>query len=49
MKVTPKSRSAMRLIGAAIQGLLLGALLSVAIVELWATGSDVRLFVYQNF
>ncbi len=36
-------------LGAVLQGLILGALVSIAIVELWARADDVRLFRYQNF
>ena len=36
-------------IGAIMQGLVLGVLVSVAIVELWTRADDVRLFRYQNF
>ena len=35
--------------GAILQGLVLGVLVSIAIVELWARADDVRLFRYQNF
>lgn len=38
-----------RRFGAILQGLVLGALVSAAIVELWAQAGDVRLFRYQNF
>lgn len=38
-----------RNIGAILQGLILGALLAVALVEMWAESGDVRVFRYQNF
>lgn len=37
------------LVGAVLQGLILGALLSVAAAELWAQADGVRLFRYQAF
>jgi len=37
------------ILGAVIQGLVLGALLSVVVVELWTTAADVQLFEYQKF
>lgn len=37
------------LVGAVLQGLILGGLLTVAVVELWAQADDVRIFRYQAF
>jgi len=36
-------------LGAVLQGIALGVLLSIAVVELWVTGSDVQLFQYQKY
>ena len=38
-----------RLLGVCLQGLVLGALLTVALTELWVQAEDVRLFRYQAF
>lgn len=48
---TSRQRSVSRffVLGAVLQGIVLGALLSVAVVELWTTGSDVQLFQYQKY
>jgi len=35
--------------GIAVQGLVLGLLLTFALVGLWAESDNVRLFRYQNF
>lgn len=37
------------LLGSTIRGIILGGLLSIAIVEMWAETNDVRVFRYQNF
>ena len=38
-----------RLLGICLQGLVLGALLTIALTELWVQAEDVRLFRYQAF
>lgn len=44
----PQERKARR-IGAVIQGLVLGAFVAVAVVQMWVKSEDVRVFRYQNF
>lgn len=36
-------------LGIITQGLVLGGLLALALMNLWAEAGDVRLFRYQNF
>ena len=49
--MTRRSKSHARLfvLGAILQGLVLGVLLSLVVVELWTTGADVQLFEYMKF
>ena len=45
----PRRTSTARRAGQILQGLVLGLLLSVSVVELWAAADGTRLFRYQNF
>ena len=43
------SKTPARHLGALVQGIILGLLVSVAVIELIAISDDVRLFRYQAF
>lgn len=47
----PKSRAerVAFLVGLCLQGLILGVLLTLALLQMWAEVDGVRLFRYQNF
>ena len=45
----PKFRSPLFVLGAVIQGVVLGLLLAIVVVELWSTRAGVQLFEYQKF
>jgi len=48
-RLSRKAHPRLFVLGAVLQGLVLGALLSIVVVELWTTGADVQLFEYQKF
>ena len=49
MTERPETQSAAFTVGALLRGVILGALVSVAIIEMWAAADGVRVFRYQNF
>lgn len=49
MTGSPTSHSKLFVLGAVLQGIVLGVLLAIVVVELWATRAGVQLFEYQKF
>jgi hypothetical protein len=47
--VTPRRTDPVKLAGAICQGLVLGLLASVALINLFRVASDVQIFRYQGF